>query len=112
MVTLADAKAYLRIDADLTQDDSLLTAVIAAAGSYLKSAVDKFETYYTDSDFAAKADLVQLALISEMYRNRDPSNDGREDYPYYIRSQITQLQNWVPVAADANDENVEGGDAP
>ena len=74
---------------------------MAAAESYLVSAVSDYRANYEASaDYAAKADLVSLALISEMYRNRDPSNDGRADYPFYIRSQITQLQYW---AGDGDD---------
>ena len=98
-VSLSDVKLYLRIDGDA--EDSLLQACMAAAESYLVSAVSSYETNYEASaDYAAKADLVSLALISEMYRNRDPSNDGRADYPFYIRSQITQLQYWVGDADD------------
>ncbi len=93
-VSLSDVKLYLRIDGDA--EDSLLQACMAAADSYLLSAVSGFSAYYDAStEFAAKADLVKLALVSEMFRNRDPSNDGRADYPFYIRSQITQLQYWV-----------------
>lgn len=98
-VSLSDVKLYLRIDGDA--EDSLLQACMAAAESYLISAVSDYETNYEASaDYAEKADLVSLALISEMYRNRDPSNDGRADYPFYIRSQITQLQYWVGDADD------------
>lgn len=98
-VTLEDVKLYLRIDGDA--EDSLLQACMAAADSYLLSAVSDFSTYYDESaDFAAKGDLVKLALVSEMFRNRDPSNDGRADYPFYIRSQITQLQYWTGGDAD------------
>lgn len=98
-VSLSDVKLYLRIDGDA--DDSLLQACMAAAESYLVSAVSDYKANYEASaDYAAKADLVSLALISEMYRNRDPSNDGRADYPFYIRSQITQLQYWTGGDAD------------
>lgn len=98
-VSLSDVKLYLRIDGDA--EDSLLQACMAAAESYLVSAVSDYRANYEASaDYAAKADLVSLALISEMYRNRDPSNDGRADYPFYIRSQITQLQYW---AGDGDD---------
>lgn len=98
-VSLSDVKLYLRIDGDA--EDSLLQACMAAAESYLVSAVSGYkDNYLASTDYAAKADLVSLALISEMYRNRDPSNDGRADYPFYIRSQITQLQYWVGDADD------------
>lgn len=98
-VTLEDVKLYLRIDGDA--EDALLQACMAAASAYLTSAVSDFTAnYQASADYAAKADLVSLALISEMYRNRDPSNDGRADYPFYIRSQITQLQYWTGGDAD------------
>lgn len=93
-ITLEAVKVYLRVDGTL--DDDFLTSCIAAAESYLSSAVADFPALYSaDPRFTVKADMVMYALISEMYRNRDPTNDGRDDYPYYIRSQITQLQNWV-----------------
>lgn len=93
-ITLTDVKLYLRIDADY--EDNLLQRCMDAAESYLMAAVSNYESNYEASaDFAAKADMVSLALISEMYRNRDPNNDGRDNYPFYIQSQIAQLQYWV-----------------
>lgn len=106
-VSLNDVKLYLRIDVDA--EDALLQACMAAASAYLTSAVSDFTANYRASaDFAAKADLVSLALISEMYRNRDPSNDNRGDYPFYLRSQITQLQYWVA----PDEEDTPSGDDP
>ena len=51
-VTLEDVKLYLRIDGDA--EDSLLQACMAAADSYLISAVSDFSACYDASaDFAA-----------------------------------------------------------
>lgn len=94
-VTLADVKLYLRIDG--TYEDSLLQSFMGAADSYLAASIDDYVLKYADIDFAKKADMVKLAVISEMYRNRDPANDQRESFPYYITSQIAQLQYWPEV---------------
>lgn len=91
-VTLAQVKNYLRLDTDY--EDALLQQFMVAADSYLSASVDGYSEKLADSDFESKADVVKLALVSEMYRNRDPSNDQRNSFPYYIVSQITQLQYW------------------
>lgn len=90
-ITLESAKAYLRVDG--TYDDSLVTQCIAAARAHLNAAVDDFDTRYGNDDkFAALADVVMYALITEMYTNRDARNDNRQSLPYIVRSMITQLQ--------------------
>ncbi|WP_029544559.1 head-tail connector protein [Selenomonas sp. AB3002] len=99
-VTLAQVKDYLRIDAD--HENALLGTFMAAADSYLVAAVDGFTDKLSDTDFASKADMVKLALVSEMYRNRDPSNDQRTSFPYYIQSMIAQLQYWGDVVTEEN----------
>lgn len=91
-ITLESAKAYLRVDG--TYDDSLITQCIAAARAHLNAAVDDFDTRYGNDDkFAAIADVVMYALITEMYTNRDARNDNRQSLPYIVSSMITQLQN-------------------
>ncbi len=98
-VALNDVKLYLRIDGEA--EDSLLAQCMDAAESYLVSAVSDYEANYAaDAGYAAKADMVKLAIIAEMYGNRDPSNDGRVDFPFCIRSQITQLQYYVPAETE------------
>lgn len=95
-VTLADVKGYMRIDGDY--EDGLLEKFMWAADSYLAASIDDYTLKLNDTSFAVKADTVKLALVSEMYRNRDASNDQRDNYPYYLQSMITQLQYWPGVA--------------
>ena len=96
MVTLAQAKAYMRIDG--TAEDDLISNLIASAEAYLKGAVDDFTaTYAASSSFAALADMLELAYIVELYRNRDSINDTRaaeRHFSYMFFAQMTQLQNW------------------
>lgn len=92
-ITLDDAKNYLRIDYDY--DDDFILQCIASATSYMKNAVSDFETLYAgDTSFAKTADQAEMALISEMYNNRDARNDSRSNYSYIVRSMIAQLQNY------------------
>ena len=87
---------------------------MGAADSYLAASIDGYADKLSDADFAAKADMVKLALVSEMYRNRDPSNDQRDTFPYYITSQIAQLQYWADIEPalepDGTDTEPAGGD--
>lgn len=92
-ITLDDAKNYLRIDYDY--DDGFILQCVASATSYMKNAVSDFETLYAgDTSFAKTADQAEMALISEMYNNRDARNDSRSNYSYIVRSMIAQLQNY------------------
>ena len=92
-ITLDEVKTYLRIDLDI--EDDFLRRCMAAADAYLANAVDDFAERCKRQDFASTADIVQLALVSEMYTNRDCRNDSRQSYPYHIRSMILQLQNYT-----------------
>ena len=42
---------------------------------------------------------MRLAIISEMYTNRDHLDEKGKEFPYFIRSMIAQLQNYVPEQA-------------
>ncbi len=97
MITLADAKEYLRVDG--TAEDNLITDLVTASDYYLQSAVSGYTTLYAgDTVFAGQADMVRYAWIAEAYRNRDAANDGRANdrhFSYMFYSQVTQLQNWT-----------------
>ena len=92
-ITLADVKTYLRVDFDV--DDGLLNQCLAAAESYLENAISDYKTNLSNADFQSEVEILKLAIISEMYRNRDFRGDNRQSWPYYIRSMITQLQNYT-----------------
>ena len=95
-ITLDSVKNYLRIDSDITCDDGFLGQCITAANAYCINAIDDFEANCSaDAKYSGEADMLLYAIISEMYRNRDARNDNRTDYPYYIRSMVTQLQNYA-----------------
>ena len=65
MVSLADAKAYLRIDAD--DEDAVLERLIAAASGHLASIGVDMET----TPLPAAVEQAQYLLIGHFYENRE-----------------------------------------
>ena len=83
-------KQYLRLD----YDDSLIDNFILISESYLKDAIDNFDKKIKNEQFKAKAEMVQLFLIQELYDNRSQAKKDTTDFSYVIRSMIFQLQYW------------------
>ena len=64
-VTLEDLKNYLKVDADITEDDELLKSMMAAAVDYIEQ--------LTGKKFNEDAELFNIAereLILQWYENR------------------------------------------
>lgn len=91
-ISLSDAKAYLRVDCD--DEDTLIERLIATSEAYLSGAVDSYSERLQDATFAAKAEMVQLAVIADMFEHRNQG--GAEVHPYgrIVESLIRQLQLW------------------
>jgi uncharacterized phage protein (predicted DNA packaging) len=88
IVTLEEAKAYLRIDS--SYDDLLISSLITASEEYLKNATG---VEYDSSNELAK--LFCLVLISDWYENREMV--GKEDnVRQTIRSILMQLTYCLP----------------
>ena len=83
-------KQYLRLD----YEDSLVDNFILISESYLKDAIDNFDKKMENEQFKAKAEMVQLVLIQELYDNRNQAKKDSVDFSYVIRSMISQLQYW------------------
>ena len=83
-------KQYLRLD----YEDSLVDNFILISESYLKDAIDNFDKKIENEQFKAKAEMVQLVLIQELYDNRSQAKKDTTDFSYVIRSMISQLQYW------------------
>lgn len=63
-VTLAQAKNYLKIDSDITDDDELITGLIGAANDYIENETGKRNTGSDVYDLAIKL------LVAHWYENR------------------------------------------
>nr|DAS90090.1 MAG TPA: head tail connector [Caudoviricetes sp.] len=83
-------KQYLRLD----YEDSLVDNFILISESYLKDAIDNFDKKIENEQFKAKAEMVQLVIIQELYDNRNQAKKDSTDFSYVIRSMISQLQYW------------------
>lgn len=94
-IDLSGIKNYLRIDDDITHDDAFLQQCIVSAESYCKNSIDNFEQLMKNNKFEPEANMLLYALIAEMYSNRDSHNDSRTEWSYFIRSMISQLQNFA-----------------
>ena len=83
-------KQYLRLD----YEDSLVDNFILISESYMKDAIDNLDKKIENEQFKAKAEMVQLVLIQELYDNRNQAKKDSTDFSYVIRSMISQLQYW------------------
>lgn len=111
-VTIEKLKQYLRIDGNY--EDELLQDFLNTAVSYLQGAIGNYNINYQNSEFAAKADLLQMTIAAELYQNRDSRNDPRKDYSFTVRTMINQLQYFVADNSTATYTTVAviGGEPP
>lgn len=72
IVTLAEAKAYLRVDTD--EEDALITTLLTAAQKLCED-VARLET----ADFEAAGEVAKIAVLfalGNLYQNREDGNQG------------------------------------
>ena len=92
-LTLPMIKSYLRLEADDTFEDELLTLMAENAETYLKNSIENFETKLADTAFEKKAVLAGLVLVSDFYENRTlTANKVSEKIRRSVRSLILQMQ--------------------
>lgn len=91
-MNLADVKLYLRVTNDI--EDSLIERFMAVADSYVRDAVTDYDTKASDERFKSKSEMCQMALIAELYENRNQGGQEPKDYGFTIRTLIVQMQYW------------------
>lgn len=92
-LTLPKIKSYLRLEADHTVEDELLTLMANNAETYLKNSIENFDVKLADSAFKDKAELAGLVLVSDFYENRTlTTNKVSEKLRRSIKSLILQMQ--------------------
>lgn len=85
MLTLQEAKDFLRIDADMTEEDVFLSSLISASNLYVLNATSPYADQTTDI-----YKLTQLFLIANWYENR--SNIGKvEESDFHLKSLLVQI---------------------
>lgn len=101
-VTLEQAKEYLRIDEDLTEDDELIGSLIEAATDYLEQTTGK---KYSDN-----SQLFVLAvkmLVAHWYENRSvfSTKTNVNNLPHSIEAIITHIslaQYYKPLGSETS----------
>lgn len=81
MVTLEQAKNYLKIDSDITDDDNLVTSLINAAGDYVKRTTGKINTNANSSQLY---DLCVKMLVAHWYETELRIVQSREQSMIYL----------------------------
>jgi uncharacterized phage protein (predicted DNA packaging) len=88
-MTLEDVKLYLRVDSDLTEDDTLIQSLMAAAQTYITNQTGK--QYLVDDEVW---NLVIKLLVSHWYDNRqiNSSKPGvLSEYPHSVTALIHHI---------------------
>ena len=88
ILTLEEAKNYLRIDYD--DDDLLLQSLLVATMDYLRDAINDFDKKATKEKFIKRAKILACVLVQDWYDNREQKES--KDLTYTARSLLTQLQ--------------------
>lgn len=88
IITLKEAKLYLRIDDDFTEEDRLIKELINVSEEYLKNA--------TGIEFNCKNELAKLfckSFIADAYENREQSHYSNRKISHISKSIMLQLKN-------------------
>lgn len=87
MVSLEDAKKYIRIDFD--EDDSLIEELIDTAQIFIDGMVG--EEYKKDEKLVRIADLLVKKLVNDMYENRYYTVSSNAKKDIVINSMLDKL---------------------
>lgn len=85
LLDVTEAKSYLRLEEDYTDEDNDIEALLSAAEGYLKNA----GCTLNDGDEVAK--LAVKILVVHWYENRDTIGKG-DNLAFGLQSLITQLK--------------------
>ena len=71
ILTISEAKLWLRLEEYNTEEDSIIQILIDNAEVYIKDGVTNYDIKIVDTNFQNKAKLVSLILINDWYENRE-----------------------------------------
>ena len=90
MLTLEEAKRYLKIDFE--DDDEDIESFIEAAEAYIDSMVGIL--YKTDEKAVKLATLLQKKLVNDMYENRNTEIPSNTKQDRIVTSILDKLSNY------------------
>lgn len=104
-MTLEEVKTYLRVDG--TADNTVISLMMTAAEEFIAASVGSYD------ETKSKAKLLFLAVVQDMYDNRQLVTDGAssymvgQQYRSVIQSLIRQLQ--AEALVEVEDGNIQSG---
>ncbi len=84
MITLAEAKSYLRVDT--SDEDDLISALITAAAQYIA------ETTGRADDDSAVYELCEKVLVAHWYEHREAVSGAVTDVPHTLQALLTHIK--------------------
>jgi len=90
LITLEQAKNYLRIDFD--EDDVLVEMCMESAQQYLKDSIENFEAKAVNESFEKKCRLPILMLIQHQYDSRTAIVTSNQKVDFILSSLMLQLK--------------------
>ena len=90
MITLEEAKQYLRLDLESNDEDLVLQLMIDNAELYIEDAVGSIPT--ANEKAMKKAKLLSMILVADFYENREISKKTSDKLAYTVRSILIQLE--------------------
>lgn len=74
ILTLDEAKKYLRVDLEFTEDDTLITELIGVAEEDIASRLkyDTLSERFPDEDYPLRVKQAAKLIVAHYYENREP----------------------------------------
>lgn len=87
MITLEEAKVYLKVESNVTDEDELITALISAASEYIQNATGK-------ADSGSKIyELCEKILVAHWYENRGVATTANIiEMPHTVQAMLAHIK--------------------
>ena len=100
MLTLEEAKLYLRVESNVTVEDDLISALISAAADYIANATGKPDN---DSELYK---LCEKILVAHWYENRSVATTANIiEIPHSVKAMMTHIKLASAYAESESDNN-------
>lgn len=86
MITLAEAKSYLRVETAMTAEDDLITGLIGAASDYIQECTGKAD------DGSSLYSLCEKILVAHWYENRAVAASATTELPHSVQAMLTHIK--------------------
>lgn len=101
MISLADLKLHLKVDADQTDDDTLIVEMEQAAVAYLQNETGRY--------FGPAAEIVEVLSANgwaSIWLQAAPITDDEDYYPFVLEQRATPSGDWEVI--ESTDYEVDG----